>query len=196
MIIFLPRESDIVNYSHDTANISVGNKMKVIITAVHSPQMFWLQLYNLATRTEFEKLSDINAHCEKSSLLSSVPLLGQLCCAKFNEDGSWSRARIIGFDEKKKVNVLFIDFGNTQITDFTSLRPLLEEFLRIPAQGVCCSLNGYSSANNEEASYLFSSLVLNKQFHCISSSTTSDGRPKVDLYDLVSGKLVMQQFCK
>ena len=194
---FLPQESDIVNYSHDAANICVGSEMKVIITAVHSPQMFWLQLYNLATLTEFEKLLiDINAYCEKSSLLSSVPLLGQLCCAKFNEDGSWSRARIIGFDEKKKVNVLFIDFGNTQITDFTSLRPLLEEFLRIPAQGVCCSLNGYSSANNEETSYLFSSLVLNKQFHCISSSTTSDGRPKVDLYDLVSGTLVMQQFCK
>ena len=84
--------------------------------------------------------------------LPSPPKTGDLVAARFSADGEWYRARIRRNDrEARRADVLFIDYGNTELVPWNSLRPLTEKFalkelkpqavdaimegLRWPAQG-------------------------------------------------------------
>lgn len=55
----------------------------------------------------------------RSELASQPPLpgsynprKGELCAAKFSDDGQWYRARIENAKSRDAVDVLYIDFGN------------------------------------------------------------------------------------
>ncbi|KAL8716401.1 MAG: hypothetical protein Q9220_000308 [cf. Caloplaca sp. 1 TL-2023] len=56
---------------------------------------------------------------------STPPKTGDILAAKFSEDASWYRARIRRNDREAKTSeVLFIDYGNTEMVPWTSIRPL------------------------------------------------------------------------
>lgn len=62
---------------------------------------------------------------EKS--LPSPPKAGDFVAARFSEDGEWYRARIRRNDrEAKKADVIFIDYGNSETTPWSELRPMTQ----------------------------------------------------------------------
>ncbi|KAK8204813.1 hypothetical protein IWZ01DRAFT_440694 [Phyllosticta capitalensis] len=71
-----------------------------------------------------------NFHLDRSN---DQPLsnfkVGDFVSAKFSEDGDWYRARVRRHDrENKKVEVVYIDYGNSETLPYSSLRPLDAKF--------------------------------------------------------------------
>lgn len=65
-----------------------------------------------------------------SSSLSGPPKTGELVSARFSVDGEWYRARVRRNDrEARRADVLFVDYGNTELVPWDRLRPLtLDKF--------------------------------------------------------------------
>ncbi|KAL8725023.1 MAG: hypothetical protein Q9166_007622 [cf. Caloplaca sp. 2 TL-2023] len=67
-------------------------------------------------------------HLSPSSTYSSTstaPKTGEILAAKFSEDGEWYRARIRRNDRDAKTSeVLFIDYGNSEMVAWKDIRPL------------------------------------------------------------------------
>lgn len=81
-----------------------------------------------------------------SSILPSPPKTGELVSARFSVDGEWYRARVRRNDrETRRADVLFVDYGNTELVPWDRLRPLtLDKFGPhvLPAQAVDAVLDG------------------------------------------------------
>ncbi|KAJ9666272.1 hypothetical protein H2201_003707 [Coniosporium apollinis] len=72
-----------------------------------------------------------NFHINKANdtPLPNPPKAGDFVAAKFTEDGEWYRARIRRNDrEAKKVEVVYIDYGNSETIPYSRLRPLAAQF--------------------------------------------------------------------
>ncbi|KAL4887710.1 hypothetical protein BJY04DRAFT_176466 [Aspergillus karnatakaensis] len=66
-------------------------------------------------------------HLNKSNdtPLPGPPKAGDFVAAKFTEDGEWYRAKIRRNDrEKQQAEVIYIDFGNSEVLPWSRLRPL------------------------------------------------------------------------
>ena len=105
----------------------------VIITHVEpSTCRLKLQIIGQGTVTLSTLASSFNKYHfqpANSAPLSSPPKAGDLCSAKFSEDGQWYRARIRRNDrEAKKSDIVFIDYGNSETQPWATLRPLPPQF--------------------------------------------------------------------
>ncbi|XP_052239126.1 RING finger protein 17-like isoform X2 [Dreissena polymorpha] len=65
---------------------------------------------------------------------------GQACAAFYESDQSWHRANIVQVDPDK-VQVHFLDYGNSEWTGYEKLRADVEEFTHVPQQTFLCSLH-------------------------------------------------------
>lgn len=89
-----------------------------------------LQLVSPTTTTALASLMSAfrTFHLSPSSSaksLSGPPKAGDYVAAKFSLDGEWYRARIRRNDrENKRADVLFFDYGNSELVPWASLRPL------------------------------------------------------------------------
>ncbi|CAD5126112.1 DgyrCDS14285 [Dimorphilus gyrociliatus] len=61
------------------------------------------------------------------------PKKGDLCVAKFSEDQTWYRAKILSIDAQKQAEILFIDFGNSERQEISKLAPLAAAYRDLPA---------------------------------------------------------------
>ena len=68
-------------------------------------------------------------------------VVGSTVVARFSDDNAWYRGVVNGFDDDK-VNVMFVDFGNSDTVALSELRELENKFRQLPAHAVCCSLSG------------------------------------------------------
>ena len=84
--------------------------------------------------------------------------------AKYQGDDNWYRGEVIAIDPKQKTaEVKFVDYGNSQVCSFDSLKVIEEEFVEIPPQAYCCFLNCIGTrAKYSEDAKLLESLTANK----------------------------------
>uniref|UniRef100_A0A0R3R2E5 Staphylococcal nuclease domain-containing protein 1 n=1 Tax=Brugia timori TaxID=42155 RepID=A0A0R3R2E5_9BILA len=61
-----------------------------------------------------------------------VPRRGDLCVARFSADKLWYRARVEGV-KGKSIDILYIDFGNREVVDVTSMAALPAGYATQPA---------------------------------------------------------------
>lgn len=67
--------------------------------------------------------------------------IGTPCIGKYSFDKRWYRAVVTGM-HKKKVVVLYVDYGNSEAVSKSRLRALPELYLSIPMQGKVCQFYG------------------------------------------------------
>lgn len=81
-----------------------------------------------------------------SSSLSGPPKTGELVSARFSVDDEWYRARVRRNDrESRRADVLFVDYGNTELVPWDRLRPLTPDKFGpqiLPPQSVDVVLDG------------------------------------------------------
>ena len=75
---------------------------------------------------------------------------GMLVCSTYNDDGDFYRARVISVEQAaegdaRRVNVLYIDFGNQDWVAETELRAIPEGFCQIRPYAIPCALSKVSS---------------------------------------------------
>ncbi|KAL4233198.1 Ring finger protein [Mactra antiquata] len=68
------------------------------------------------------------------------PQVGMICVSKFSGDGLWYRARIIELPGNRKITVQYVDYGNIETVDISKLRKIIDSFIILPSQALCCSL--------------------------------------------------------
>lgn len=71
--------------------------------------------------------------------------IGDFGVAKFNEDGSWYRARVVAHEENDQIRILDIDSGNLESKFIDEFFPLDRKFADLPAQAIACTLSKVGS---------------------------------------------------
>jgi hypothetical protein len=59
--------------------------------------------------------------------------------AQYLEDGKWYRGKVIDVNETE-VEILFVDFGNTQRGPLDSIKAIVDEFVQLPCLAFHCEL--------------------------------------------------------
>ena len=128
----------------EVAEIHLSEQPTIIIAYDRGPSDFYIQAVSQGAVQNFSQMmTQLSKYCSRSPQGAQEALLGQIVCAKFYEDQSWYRSRVIGFVDSNNVHVQFIDFGNTDIVSVGSLIPIHSDFTHIPAQAVHCCLKGF-----------------------------------------------------
>ena len=129
---------------------------KVLVVEVAALNELYLQVATPKIGASLSEVIDgINALFDSSSspsLLSSPPATGSLCCAKFSQDSTWYRAKVVEIKDDL-YTVLFLDFGNKDHLPLSSLAVCPSQFAEFPILAVKCGLSGLSpTAIFDEAS--------------------------------------------
>lgn len=139
----------------------IGSVLDVSVSYIESPNDFWCQLVQ---NTEHLKLlmHDIQAHYAGSEY---QPFAEAACIARHPDNGMWYRALIIHKHEEPRVDVLFVDYGQTDTVSLYDLRRICPQFLTLHGQAFRCSLLNPTDPTsvinewNEEAVARFHSFV-------------------------------------
>ncbi|XP_013416965.1 tudor domain-containing protein 1 [Lingula anatina] len=89
-----------------------------------------------------------------SSVYRDTDLVGHACgeivVAQFSDDDLWYRAKVIDTDmENEKVEVFYMDFGNTEWVSESRLRTIKKHYLELPFQAVECFLAGVEATSED-----------------------------------------------
>ena len=144
---------------------------EAIVNAIVNPWEFYVQKTEPQMLARLEKLmQDLNQYINAAPYTSKASFSpGEVCTAKFSLDSLWYRAVIL---EKlpSAFRVRYVDFGNSEVVQGASIRPLPQQFQSFPPLSLQCSLAGVRKPKGQdwspEAVQHFKSLVSNKPFVC------------------------------
>ena len=123
--------------------IIANDTRSVFVSHIESETEFWVHpevesLELLQLSEDMRQVYEIVA--DAAELEVSNPYRGMPVCAQFSEDLHWHRAKVKTVETDGGVEVIFVDFGNSEV-----VRPplkiyhLKEEFLLLPALGIRCT---------------------------------------------------------
>ncbi|XP_008106175.2 RING finger protein 17 isoform X1 [Anolis carolinensis] len=161
----------------------------VVVSYINNPGDFYIQV--LEQGPEFavflSKLDEIYKGEDGVDLEILCPVQGQPCVAKF-EDGIWYRAQVVGLLGHQKVEVKYVDFGNTAKINVKELRKIKDDFLALPAKAIRCKLAHiapFEQSNewNSKSKDRFEELIEDKCMLCFVTEKSQDNVLLVELYD-------------
>lgn len=108
---------------------------KIVITEITPDLHFYGQLIESGPKLE-QLMNQLRAELEARPPVpgSYTPKLNDLCVAQFSMDNEWYRAKILSCKSSGEVTVLFIDYGNKEMTNSTKLAQMPAGFEALPAQ--------------------------------------------------------------
>ncbi|KAJ8275209.1 hypothetical protein COCON_G00098340, partial [Conger conger] len=128
-------------------SVKPGLSAEVFVSHCDSPSSFFVQL----TDEENEIFSVVEKLNKDPSALKQVDTSklqqGDLVNAEFADDCSWYRAAVREKMGNHKVQVEFIDFGNTATVSSSKLCRLDKQFLQLPRYSIPCFLSGIPSGH-------------------------------------------------
>lgn len=127
------------------------NYTKVVVTEVTDNLTFFVQ--SVENGTSLEKLMEsLREDMETNPPLPGAYTAkrGDLCAAKFSQDGQWYRAKVTSI-VKSQITVKFIDFGNSELTSVGQLATLSASFKTLPAAATEYSLACVLVPEDEDA---------------------------------------------
>lgn len=102
-----------------------GNYRNVVVTEVKPDLSFYVQFFDDGPKLEeMTKLlrQELAEHPPVPG--AYVPKKGEVCAAKFSEDQQWYRARVEKVQSSGQVEIFFIDYGNRDTVESSSLASL------------------------------------------------------------------------
>lgn len=101
----------------------IGGKLDVFVSAVASPDRFWIQMVGPQTTKLDQLISEMTVYygneTNRTNCRIRDPYLGQIVAALFQHDNKWYRAEIVGivpneFDPRNVVlDLYFLDYGDS-----------------------------------------------------------------------------------
>ncbi|ESP00578.1 hypothetical protein LOTGIDRAFT_157854 [Lottia gigantea] len=180
-------------------DLVLGSLTKVYITHISNPEKFHVQL-DSSTDTLAKLVDHIhgvyNGIGPNDHVLKCYSV-GQACIAMFDEDYSWYRAKIIGMSGDKLIEVLFVDYGNTELVAPQKVKAITPDLLNLPAQSVICALSGVAPSQGfwpPEHIAQFEDIALSQSFTaCFKSKRKEDQMYLVKLIS-DSGEMINETF--
>ena len=181
-----PQVEDLGLTSLAPSSLPSTDSSVVVVTEITDPSDFWIQVGDLTALSELEKMSQkLDEYCTKCSPAKELPVLGQLCCARFSQDGMWYRARVVEFVTKTSFRVQFVDFGNLEVVGVSDVRPFKSDFMRISGQAIhCCLLGCEKMVGPGRVTERFKELAMvDRQLIAFHRGTCAVGKTLVELVD-------------
>ena len=96
-----------------------------------------------------ELMAKLATDCESRPALDTFPDVGAPCSALYSEDGSWYRAIVDSApaDDTEHRTVKFVDYGNVESCDVSSLRELDSRFLHVPVRRIDARIRGMTATS-------------------------------------------------
>lgn len=124
-------------------DVSQNMAFDVFISEVQRPDKMYFQVLSQENATGLAALSEmLNTYCTTADNSPYKPVLGELCCARFTEDGMWYRCVAEQELSESMMVVKFVDYGNQDSVAVDSIRRITSEFTHLPLQARQCYLAG------------------------------------------------------
>ncbi|VCW50299.1 unnamed protein product [Gulo gulo] len=181
-----PSSVSLYSYYYSSFNIKIGSEEEIYISHIYSPKKFYCQL----SRNN-KDLEMIETKIREISNLKNYPKYDpskmRLCISKYVEDGLSYRALAMPTDSLTDFLVYFVDFGNKQLVEESTLRAISDQFpelLFTPMQAIKCFLSDFRDVDiPAEICSWFEDNFLGKPLRAIILTRESDGQFGVELYD-------------
>uniref|UniRef100_A0A8D0C1J0 Ring finger protein 17 n=1 Tax=Salvator merianae TaxID=96440 RepID=A0A8D0C1J0_SALMN len=113
-----------------------NEEVAVVVSYINSPGDFYIQLVEQGPEFAafLNKVEEVYRNDATAGLEIICPVQDQPCIAKFEDDGVWYRAQVIGLPGRQEVEVKYVDFGNTAKIRVEEMRKIKDEFLALPAK--------------------------------------------------------------
>ncbi|XP_075353877.1 tudor domain-containing protein 6 [Mycteria americana] len=129
-----------------------GQTVKIYVTVVNGPEYFW------SRSADTEDLNYIEEKIEEAENLGLNSLnncrscikSGDICLAKYSQDGKFYRARVSSI-KGDNVVVRHVDYGSKEAVSMEMVRQIPCDLLKVPNQAFVCCLSGF---NCSEGSWL------------------------------------------
>ncbi|XP_041939547.1 tudor domain-containing protein 1 isoform X5 [Alosa sapidissima] len=127
-----------------------GQLAVMVASVIDNPGEFYCYRYIPEDLQALAQLSaELLKHCEGDAAPLS-PVVGEPCCALFS-DGSWYRAMVQSVGADGKVQVYFVDYGNSCTVEATHLRTMEQRLLTLPFLAIRCWLAGVEPVGGQWA---------------------------------------------
>nr|XP_060505685.1 tudor domain-containing protein 15 [Panthera onca] len=181
-----PSSVSLYSYCYSSFNIKIGSEEEIYMSHIYSPRRFYCQLSRNNKDLEMieTKITEIGnlKNCPKYD-----PSKMRLCISKYVEDGLFYRALTMPTDSLTDFLVYFVDFGNKQLVEESTLKAISDQFpelLFTPMQAIKCFLSDLRDVDfPAEINSWFKDNFLGKRLRAIILSRESDGQLGVELYD-------------
>ncbi|XP_067035394.1 tudor domain-containing 6-like [Acropora muricata] len=122
---------------------STGEFFEVFVSAIDTPDHFWVQRIteDSSHLDELTKdLTSLYSSLDSTAVLNAFKV-GDICCAPFELDSQWYRARILEMNEDGTVELYYVDFGDSGQISKDKLREIRQEHSKLPFQAIECFLS-------------------------------------------------------
>lgn len=141
---YIPNETTKVEISKNLLafkDIKNSSVFEGYVEHVRNPHDFWIRRAKSNDRFEamMNKLSERFSRLQLNEEILQNPVPGQLCCAMYEKDMHYYRARVLDILEYG-AEVFFIDFGNTEKVPSMLIKKIPTEFTVEPMFALNCSL--------------------------------------------------------
>ncbi|CAG8535934.1 16494_t:CDS:10 [Racocetra fulgida] len=128
----------------------------VVVSEIISGGHFYVQVVNDSNIRSLEKMmSEFGFYHKSTTAISNVDKIkaGQIVSAQFTEDDQWYRARIRkNIPEKESVEVVYIDYGNSETIPLSRIRSIPDNFKQLPPHA-CEAVLSFLKVPDREADY-------------------------------------------
>ncbi|XP_052666291.1 tudor domain-containing protein 6 [Harpia harpyja] len=129
-----------------------GQTVKIYVTVVNGPEYFWSHSADTKDMNYIEEKIEeaenlgLNSWSDCRYCIKS----GNICLAKYSQDGKFYRAKVSSV-KGDKVVVRHVDYGSEESVSMEMVRQIPCELLKVPNQAFACCLSGF---NSSEGSWL------------------------------------------
>ncbi|RUS16817.1 hypothetical protein BC937DRAFT_90763 [Endogone sp. FLAS-F59071] len=108
----------------------------VVVTEIVDGGRFYVQIVNEDVHKLEKLMEDFSIHHSGASHSTDFrPKTNEVISAKFTADERWYRAKVRKhLPEQKSVEVVYVDYGNSEVIPLTRVRPLPPNFTQLPHQ--------------------------------------------------------------
>ncbi|KAL4233290.1 Far upstream element-binding protein 3 [Mactra antiquata] len=136
--------------------------VEVYVSAIADMEHFWIQTIG-AMALQLDRLSQQMTffyESEGQSLTLGNVKKGDIIAAPFENDKTWYRAKVMDVKDDQRLDVFYLDYGDSAYIDSSTARSLRDDFLTLPFQAIECCLAGVKS-NGEWSEAAF------EKFECL-----------------------------
>lgn len=194
-----PTETDekvTVEGGEDTVSVEDScndtDKITVYISNVNGLNDFYIQF-----ASDNKRLEQLSAELEEHVLDASAldrPVIGSLCASIYSLDGAWYRARIKEIHDDSSATIFFIDYGNTDVAELSTLKVLNEALSQVRPFARNCSLAEMPSSefDSRVVIEMFTSVTTDEELDIV----VSGGKDKWEVKLLKGGEDIMTTVLK
>ncbi|KAM6207791.1 tudor domain-containing protein 6 [Sarcoramphus papa] len=124
-----------------------GQTVKIYVTVVNGPEYFWSHSADTEDMNYIEEKIEEAENLGLNSLNNCRSCIksGDVCLAKYSQDGKFYRAKVSSV-KGDNVVVRHVDYGSEEAVSMEMVRQIPCELVKVPNQAFACCLSGFSSS--------------------------------------------------